>query len=249
MNENESSASRRDDLKLTLLGFVSSLPVTQALAKTKKETTEKKPYLFFNPHEAQFIEAATARLIPADEQWGGALEANVPHYIDLQLAGSWGAGERLYRSGPWQAGTPSQGYQLPFTPSEFFRTAMRALLKEFETKKIHFHHLSPEEQDSYLKELEKSERDLDGISAKSFFAALLQMTIEGFFADPVYGGNKDMISWRMIGFPGAAASYSEVVDKHGIRLNRPPVSLAQDGLGHVHVNPNIPATIPGKSGK
>jgi gluconate 2-dehydrogenase gamma chain len=39
----------------------------------------------------------------------GALQAGVPNYIDKQLNGAWGADERLYRSGPWQAGTPSQG--------------------------------------------------------------------------------------------------------------------------------------------
>src|SRR4051794_1784809 len=66
-------------------------------------------YLFFNHEEAAFIEAAVARLIPKDEQWAGALEAGVPNYIDKQLGGAWGAGERLYRSGPWQPGTPSQG--------------------------------------------------------------------------------------------------------------------------------------------
>jgi gluconate 2-dehydrogenase gamma chain len=90
---------------------------------------EEKPsppttYHFFNGDEAAFIEAAVERLIPADEEWGGAIEADVPNYIDKQLAGAWGAGERLYRSGPWQPGTPSQGYQLPFTPAELFRTAI-----------------------------------------------------------------------------------------------------------------------------
>ena len=83
-------------------------------------------YLFFNTDEAAFIEAAVARLIPADDRWPGALEAGVPNYIDKQLNGAWGAGERLYRNGPWQAGTPSQGYQLPFTPAELFRTAIAA---------------------------------------------------------------------------------------------------------------------------
>src|SRR5438105_7240436 len=88
-------------------------------------------YLFFNSEEAAFIEAAVARLIPADEEWRGALEACAPNYIDKQLAGAWGAGERLYRSGPWQPGAPSQGYQLPFTPAELFRTALSAINKAF----------------------------------------------------------------------------------------------------------------------
>jgi len=90
-------------------------------------TTPPITYVFFSTEEAAFIEAAVSRLIPADEQWPGALEAAVPNYIDEQLAGAWGRGERLYRSGPWQQGTPSQGYQLRFTPAELFHTALAAI--------------------------------------------------------------------------------------------------------------------------
>lgn len=64
-------------------------------------------YRFFTAPEAAFIEAAVDRLIPPDEIGPGAVQAGVPTYIDRQLDGAWGAGERLYRSGPWQAGTPS----------------------------------------------------------------------------------------------------------------------------------------------
>src|SRR5712675_3142428 len=104
-------------------------------------------YLFFNSEEAAFIEAAVARLIPADEQWGGAIEAGVPNYIDKQLGGAWGAGERLYRSGPWQPGTPSQGYQLPFTPAELFHAALRAIDRELGAHGTPFHDMSAEARD------------------------------------------------------------------------------------------------------
>lgn len=243
--------SRREALKLGFIGLATSLPIARAFAapeknaKADKKPAKKKPYLFLTPQEALFVEAAVDRLIPADDEWGGAIAADVPRYIDLQLAGSWGAGERLYRSGPWREGTPSQGYQLPFTPAELFRTSLRALDRELAQKKTPFHKMAPGDQDAFLHELEKSDRDLDGVPARTFFEALLRSTFEGFFADPVYGGNKDMISWRMIGFPGASASYFEVVDKHGIKINRAPVSLAQDGFGKVHVNPNLPAANPG----
>jgi len=71
-------------------------------------------YVFFNSEEAAFIEAAVARLIPADEEWPGALEACVPNYIDEQLGGAWGEGERLYRSGP---GSPEHGLRDISSPS------------------------------------------------------------------------------------------------------------------------------------
>jgi gluconate 2-dehydrogenase gamma chain len=162
---------------------------------------EKTLYLFFNVAEVQFIEAACERLIPADETGAGALAAGMPNYLDKQLGGAWGAGERLYRSGPWVAGSPSQGYQLPFTPAELFRTALRAINTELARRGPAFGELSADAQDDYLKSLEKGSHDLDGVPAAVFFDMLLKMSIEGFFSDPVYGGNRDMVAWRMIGFP------------------------------------------------
>jgi gluconate 2-dehydrogenase gamma chain len=204
--------------------------------------TTSSAYLFLNNEEAGFIEAAVARLIPKDDQWAGAVEAGVPNYIDKQLAGAWGAGERLYRSGPWQPGTPSQGYQLPFTPAELFRTALRAINKDL--AQTPFAKMNPDEQDSYLKALEAGGKDLGGVPSDVFFSHLWQSTVEGFFSDPVYGGNRDMVSWRMIGFPGAYASYYDLVDQHGIKLDRPPMSLAEDAHGHIHMNPGILARSP-----
>ena len=199
-------------------------------------------YVFFNSEEAAFIEAAVARLIPADEEWPGALEACAPNYIDKQLAGAWGAGERLYRSGPWKPGVPSQGYQLPYTPAELFRAALGAINEEL--AHTPFVKMSPDEQDAYLKKLESGGHDLGGVPSDVFFAHLWESTIEGFFSAPVYSGNCGMVSWRMIGFPGAYASYYDLVDKHGIKLDRAPMSLAEDAHGHVHEHPGIPAYSP-----
>ena len=256
--------SRRTLIKATGVVGATILPVghasTEALAQDQHDHHAAAPqadtppassapgqhpqatYLFFNSEEAAFIEAAVARLIPKDEQWGGALEAGVPNYIDKQLAGAWGAGERLYRSGPWQAGTPTQGYQLPYTPAELFRTALGAITKDESQRP--FAAMSADDQDSYLKSLEAGGKDLGGVPCNVFFDHLWECTLEGFFSDPVYGGNRDMLSWRMIGFPGAYASYYDLVDQHGIKLDRAPMSLAQDAHGRVHLDPNIPATSP-----
>ncbi|MBI5334499.1 MAG: gluconate 2-dehydrogenase subunit 3 family protein [Burkholderiales bacterium] len=193
-------------------------------------TDPQAVYVFFNPQEARFIEAATARLIPSDEVGPGAIEAQVPRYLDRQLAGAWGAGERLYRSGPWQAGTPSQGYQLPYTPAELFRTALRGIAADLQRAgRPAFEHLPPLEQDRYLTELQEGRRELEGVPEAVFFETLWAMTVEGYFADPAYGGNTDMASWRMIGFPGAYANYYAWVDRHGMKVDLPPTSLAQHG--------------------
>jgi gluconate 2-dehydrogenase gamma chain len=207
-------------------------------------SSETTTYVFVNSADAAFIEAAVARLIPADDQWPGGVEAGVPNYIDKQLGGAWGAGERLYRSGPWQPGTPSQGYQLPFTPAELFRAALGAITTELSQAGTPFAQMSAEQQDAYLHGLEKGGKDLRGVPSAIFFAQLLDATIEGFFSDPVYGGNRDMVAWRMIGFPGAYASYYDLVDQHGIKIDRPPLSLAEDAQSHVHMNPDIPAHLP-----
>jgi gluconate 2-dehydrogenase gamma chain len=218
-------------------------PISSMVAARGAQATQESSYLFLNTEEAAFIEAAVARLIPADNQWLGAREAGVANYIDKQLGGAWGAGERLYRSGPWQNGTPSQGYQLPFTPAELFRTAIAAINAELKTK-TPFAKMGADEQDAYLRSLEAGGKNLGGVPSNVFFSALWESTVEGFFSDPVYGGNHDMVAWRMIGFPGAYASYSDLVDRHGIKVGHQPTSLAEDVHGHVHANPNIPANLP-----
>jgi gluconate 2-dehydrogenase gamma chain len=202
-----------------------------------------RTYRFFTPDEAAFVEAAMARLIPADAQWAGALEADVPVYLDRELAGAWGAGARFYASGPWRQGTPSQGYQLPHTPAEFFRKAIRGVNALLRAENRDFTRMSAADQDAFLQGLEKGSADLDGIPSEVFFDNLLASTVEGFFADPAYGGNRDMVSWRMIGFPGAHAAYHDLVERHGVVVRRAPVSFAANAGGHMH-RVNAPSTVP-----
>lgn len=199
-------------------------------------------YIFLNAEEARFLEAAVERLIPADDVGPGALQAGVPSFIDKQLGGAWGAGERLYRGGPWSAGTPTQGYQLPFTPAELFRHAVRGLNQDVRRNGGKpFEQLTPEQQDAYLTSLEKGQVDLNGVPSNIFFESLLSLTIEGYFSDPVYSGNKDMAAWKMIGFPGAYAAFYTMVDQHNMLYTRAPMSLAEDANRVIHIHPEIPA--------
>jgi gluconate 2-dehydrogenase gamma chain len=237
---------------VTTVGAASVVPAAALLSAAQTAVPASAPtasqpakstYLFFNAEEVLFIEAACERLIPADEAGPGAIGAGVCNFLDRQLGGAWGAGERLYRSGPWAAGTPSQGYQLPFTPAELFHTALRAIHRDFEARGAAFHDLTDEAQDAYLKSLEAGAHDLDGVPSAVFFEALLKSSVEGYFSDPVYGGNRDMAAWRMIGFPGAYADYFEAVDRHGVKFEREPLSLAEDAQHHIHVHPDIPANL------
>ena len=62
--------------------------------------------------------------------------------------------------------------------------------------------------------------------SKLFFATVLTNTMEGFFADPIYGGNRDMVSWKMLGFPGARYDYRDHVEMHNQKVDLPPLSIA-----------------------
>ena len=249
--------NRRSFLKAAGAAAVSASAVAEAhAAKTKNETShhaaangpqasQNNPqnYTFFNTEEAAFIESAIDRLIPSDDVGPGAIDAGVQFFLDKQLGGAWGAGERLYRSGPWKEGAPTQGYQLPYTPAELFKTALRGIKQDLATRNTTFSMLKPEEQDAYLSALENGEVKIDSVPSKVFFESLWSLTLEGYFSDPVYGGNKDMVAWRMIGFPGAYANFYHLVDQHGMDYNRAPISQADNGRGVIHIHPNIPAKI------
>ena len=185
-------------------------------------------YLFFTPEEAAFIEAAVARLIPNDPVGPGAIEANVPFFLDRQLVGKFGRGDHYYLCGPWPKGTPEQGYQSRFNPAQLYRAAIAAVDRYVGANfgGVSLSKLSSDDQVKVLKGLESGDIALEaGVDSKSFFDMLLQNTKEGYFSDPIYGGNKDMSAWKMIGFPGAHYDYKEWVTRYGERVPYPTVSF------------------------
>lgn len=184
-------------------------------------------YFYLTQSEVRFLDAAVARLIPANELGPGAKEADVTCFIDRQLASSWGTHGRNYRMGPWLEGTPEQGFQSRLTPQEIYRAAIRET-NAYCTKQYdrNFQFLAPERQDEVLHGLEEGNIELESVSSRFFFRLLLRNTVEGFFADPMYGGNRDKIGWKLIGFPGVASStYTEHIDKHDVPYRVEPVSI------------------------
>jgi gluconate 2-dehydrogenase gamma chain len=202
------------------------LPWAPNVADRPTSPDERPGYLFFTPAEAAFVEAAAARLIPADDLGPGALEAGVPRFIDRQLAGPYGHGDHFYLKAPNPRGEPTQGWQMA-SPGEVYRSAIAAVNRyAADAKGRVFAALSPADQDAVLTALEKGQADLKGpVAAKPFFDLLLQNTLEGFFADPIYGGNRDMAGWKLIGFPGARYDYRDFVARHGEAYPLPPVGL------------------------
>src|SRR5262249_39772669 len=102
--------------------------------------------------------------------------------------------EGLYMRGPFADGTPQQGDQSPLTPAARYRQGLAALDKYCRSKYAgkSFAQLPDSEKDKLLSGLDKGEVRLEGANGHAFFELLLQNTQEGFFADPVYGGNRDM---------------------------------------------------------
>jgi gluconate 2-dehydrogenase gamma chain len=231
VSDGPNSTSRRNFLKTGLIA-ISSASLAHETPGLSMNPQAEGPVRFFNESERRFLQAVVERLIPADEKWPGAAEADVVNYIDLQMAGQWGKGEQLYRHGPFRKGTPSQGYQLEYTPAELFRRSMVAIHSHFSAQGKSFDQLPPADKDAYLTSLEKGGIDLDGVPSNTFFDFLLKHTVEGFFSDPIYGGNKNKISWKMIGFPGAYSDYYDLIDKHGIELRREPMGIGDGAASH-----------------
>ena len=204
------------------------MPWTEGAADSPPGADTGTGYVYLTAAEAAFVEAAVDRLIPADPVGPGAVEAGVPTFIDRQLAGTYGRGDHYFLGGPWPAGVPEQGYQSRFSPAQLYRAAVPAVdcYVAGKFKSATFAALSAADRDTVLKGMESGDVHLDGgVNAKSFFAMLLQNTKEGYFSDPIYGGNRDMAAWKMIGFPGARYNYKEWVTRHGERFPNPPVGF------------------------
>lgn len=184
------------------------------------------PHYFTSP-EWEFIQAAVDRLIPSSEDGPGARELGVAEFIDGQMETAYGHGGLWYMQGPFVPDTPpTLGYQLRFAPRDLYRSGIAAIDRwcQGQHGKV-FAALAPDVCDNVLGQLEKGTIALDAVPAAAFFAQLLQNTKEGYFADPMYGGNKHMGSWKMIGFPGARADYADWVEQPGKAYPLGPVSI------------------------
>ena len=188
---------------------------TPAPAAAPAPANEPVTYLTLSALEAAFLSAVADTMIPADELSPSGTDCGVVVFIDRQLAGSFGGGARLYRAGPFRKGKPEQGYQLPLTPREFVGVGITAT-NEW-VRKAHgkdFHRLSPKEREDALKALETGKAELGDFDRREFFDALLTLVMEGFLADPIYGGNRNKSAWKMIGYPGLPALYANSIDEY-----------------------------------
>ena len=171
-------------------------------------------FRYFTPPEAAAIVALVDTLIPKDDVGPGGVEVGVPIFIDREMAGAYGRGARMYLDGPFGEGTPQQGYQLPLPPAELYRIGIADLnawcARTRGRKDIR--PVSAADRTAALKALEAGQAEFTQIPSRTFFSILLQNTMEGYFADPMYGGNRNSAVWAMIGFPGAVGMYADLIE-------------------------------------
>jgi gluconate 2-dehydrogenase gamma chain len=139
----------------------------------------------FTPDQMRLIEAVVNRLIPSDELGPGAGEAGVPVYLERSFAGHL------------------RGERSAF--SEGLAAIEAAARARHDTA---FVQLSPAQQDEFLTAMEKNEVSGFRPDSRTFFNRVRQLTLEGMFGDPWYGGNKGFAGWDLIRYPGPRMAVS-----------------------------------------
>jgi gluconate 2-dehydrogenase gamma chain len=176
---------------------------------------------FFTPHQRATVEAAMARIIPSDET-PGAREAGCIDFVDRYLSGI----------GFIFAKPDGSGFEsLEGKAADSWRKRIEILRAKYSkgirdldaraaaTFSAEFVDLTAKQQDAVLKAADTGERAGTGADAASgssepalqqtsteidldFFPLLVVHTRQGFYADPIYGGNRQHMGWKTIGFHG-----------------------------------------------
>lgn len=232
----DNNVPRRDFLKgAGAAGAAAATVMAGGLAACSEETktaaaptAAPEPMLTLTATEAAFLAACYDTIIPADALSPSGSDCGLVTYIDRQLAGAWGNGARMYRSGPFIQTKPEYGYQLPLSPREYFGAGIAAA-NAWSTKTYgkEFDRLEPAMRAEALTQMEQGRAAFASLDAKLFFEAVLQSAMEGFFADPIYGGNRNKASWRMVGYPGLPATWAAKAEEYrGKKVSIEPQSIA-----------------------
>ena len=185
---------------------------------------------FFDQHQRATVEAAMARIIPTDDA-PGAREAGTVEFVDRYLSGidyiyakPDGSGfETLTgkRAEAWQKRVEILRGKYADGIAELDRRSQSRFVLDFVA-------LAPEQQDTVLAAMERAEsseattltpsHSLGSVVSEepalqqtstetglAFFPLLVAHTRQGFYADPIYGGNRGRVGWEVIGFPGPSS--------------------------------------------
>jgi gluconate 2-dehydrogenase gamma chain len=159
---------------------------TDAPATTAQAHAHGGHGAFLNYEDSATVAAFAERLMPGAPGKPGARDAGVLNYVDLALSGAYSDLQDFYRRG---------------------LASLEAYCRK--THDASFVKLNAAKQDEVIAALEQGkDTGFTWPSAQAFFNTVRTHTMEGMFADPVYGGNKDFAGWRLIGFPGAQPLFS-----------------------------------------
>ena len=155
------------------------------------------------PKEFQTLKAIADRIFPKTET-PGAVEIGALEYIDSALAGDYRPLIPLYRKG------------------------LRAIERYSRSKYGQsFHSLKDESKDDVLLAFEVGTIPMYK-NAAEFFETLRYHIMEGIFCEPHYGGNRDMMGWRLVGFPGQQLGYSDAYIDRLVDIE--PLAIAPDEM-------------------
>lgn len=152
----------------------------------------------FPPTHLRLIEAIVDRLIPSDENGPGARESGVATYIDRSFAGALAKEHPAFTAG---------------------LAAIDAL-----ARKLHrtaFAELDAAKQDAVLTAMEANEASGFTPDSRTFFLRIRQLTLEGMFGDPFYGGNRNFAGWDLLRYPGPRMAVS--ADEQKLRTQAKPL--------------------------
>jgi len=229
-------------------------PAMPGMNTTGTAGAANAPVKFFTDAEAKTVDAIASRIMPGSADDPGAHEAGVVTYIDNKLHGTnLGYDLKTYQQGPFlvtsetpttveaasatdiyhtiPVGSDQQsryGFQSTLGPQEAYRRGIGFVDAYAQSKfKKNFVDLTTDQQDSILTDMAGGKATgFDSPDGKSFFTQLRNDTIEGMFSDPMYGGNQNMVGWKLIGYPGAQHRYTPD-DINNASFHRDPMNLAQ----------------------
>jgi gluconate 2-dehydrogenase gamma chain len=166
-------------LKLNRRAFLQAALIAAAgagIACTQNGT----PWRFLTLDEARTLAAISDQIIPPDQDPGAAW-AGVVNYIDRQLCGPFENLQQTYRRGI--AGIDESSRLISGKA---------------------FADLNAQQQIGVLHRLEDGQAPgafWKQASSSEFFALLVDHTMQGYYGDPRHGGNRDGVSWKMLGLP------------------------------------------------
>lgn len=197
-------------------GVVAAVPAGVLVGEVAS-APERERLETFTAAEADTVDAMLGRLIPADSNGPGAVEARVLRYVDRALSGELASSRPAYTAGI--AATDA------YAQSKFGRP---------------FASLAAAQQDAVLTDMERNAATGFTPNSRTFFDLVREHALQGMFGDPVHGGNADFIGWDLIGFAGIKLAFSEaeqqldvtVVPAHKSVVDYPMFSGARGNGGH-----------------